>query len=395
MTNPETAVTVIEQSAADAVVEWNLDDWPASEYNRLVPTVTLGLANEFIRPIVSAVKLDIETDTYESRDLKSGHRAPNAKGLSKLADAAGVSFVDEVRLDDMRDPDRAYVRVYAEMIDPTGMKRRAPGSRDYVLSSQTMTDAQRNRARGWVHEHAATRAQHRALRRLLSLAQSYPVAELQKPFAVVRLVPNMQHPEVREAFKAAMVGSIAALYGPEPAKQLAAGPAVDELDEVDDDEPRNVTPAPETPTVMPGEKLAAAAPQPLTAARGRKADADSAPAASAAPGASVAPQEPDWITGGAGAAADDGAPSLRDVVAERMTDEGQPTGPIEEEQGRRLGALFDDLGEDRTPLVRGGIRALFGIVAEDLTPAQARAIAMAHDELGHEAFLADWKELAS
>jgi hypothetical protein len=45
-------------------------------------------------------------------------------------------------------------------------------------------------------------------------------------------------------------------------------------------------------------------------------------------------------------------------------------------------------------MVVGGIRAL-GWVPAELTSAQARAIGMAHDELGTKAFLAAWAELAS
>lgn len=275
MSAPNSAVAVIEQSP-DAVVEWNLDNWPTQAYNRLVPTQTLGLVSDFIRPMIVTVQLDIEGDTYESRDLKQGHRAPNAKGLSKLADAAGVNFVDEERLDDGRDPKRAYVRVYAEMIDGTGLKRRAPGSRDYVLDSQAMTDAQRQRAKGYVHEHAATRARHRALRALLSLPQSYTIEDLQKPFAIARFVLNTQHPEIRDAVKGALVGAVAAVYGPSPAKQLEAGETV-AVPEIPDDEPRDVTPAPsDEPAWMqaPAAEAKPARTDLLTAIRGNAADND-------------------------------------------------------------------------------------------------------------------------
>lgn len=370
MSNPDTAVTVIEQSP-EALVEWNLDGWPEDQFNRIVPTTTLGLANEFIRPVIQVVALDVEDDTYSSRDLKEGHRAPNARGLSKLADAAGVTFTDEVRLDDGSDSSRAYVRVYAELVDPTGMKRRAPGSRDYRLDSQPMTDAQRARAKGYVHEHAATRARHRALRALLSLPQSYAVGDLRKPFAVVRYLPNTQHPEVREAFKAAMVGSIAALYGPEPAKQLAAGPDVQELPEVADDEPRNVTPAPATPPTLPGETLKAA----------------SAP---------VATPEPDWITGAApakpAAAVDE---SFKGRILAAAADPAAPKGKATKPQLETLVRIFTPLGEDTwREALRTGIAALFGEAAvASPTNAQARAIILASDS--DEAFLEHWQELGS
>ena len=396
MADATTAVTVIEQSP-DAIVEWNLDNWPIATFNRLVPTTVLGLATDLIRPIVQTVVLDIERDTYASNDLPKGHRAPNVHGLALLAAAAGVDFPDEARMDDGSDPLRASAKTWATMVDGTGRTRTVTGSRDYALASQPMTDAQRQRAKGYVYEHALTRARHRALRLLLGLPQSYSVADLAKPFAVVSYVPNMQHPELRAAVLKAMVPTVAALYGPAAAKQLSAGNEVIELPD-DDDDPRNVTPAPSTPTVMPGETLAAAQSRPLSPGRAPRADADSGTQASAAPGASgtgTEPEEPAWMRGGAAQESKaDAAPSLRDIVAERLADEGQPTGPVTAEQGARIGAIFAPCGEDRVRMVRRGIRAL-GLDTDNLTAAQARAIAMAHDELGTAPFLAEWTELAA
>lgn len=357
--NPQTAVAVIEQTP-DAVVEWNLDNWPVDKFNRLIPTQTLGLATEFIRPLIVTVQLDVETDTYSSHDLPNGHRAPNAKGLAKLADAAGVNFVDEVRLDDGSNPNRAYVRVYAEMIDATGMKRRAPGSRDYILDSLPMTDAQRKRAKGYVHEHAATRAKHRALRALLSLAQSYPIADLQKPFAVARYVPNTQHPEIREAYKAAMVGAITALYGPEPAKELAAGPSVVEVAEVPDEAPR---------------ELGAGAP----------ADAD--------PAATQDDDLPEFLRPGtaAPAATTSSEPDLATLIRDSAEASGIK-GDVSEAQLVSLREIFVGLGGKVTS---AGLQVLWSDLNErlDLTGARAQAILnVAKSRNG--AFADEWRAMA-
>lgn len=362
MPNPESGVTVIEQ-IPEAIVEWNLDNWPAEHFNRLVPTQTLGMATDLIRPIVQVVQLDIERDTYSSRDLKEGHRAPNARGLSLLADALGADFVDEVRLDDGSDPNRAYVRVYAEMVDATGRKRRAPGSRDYRLDSQPMTDAQRNRAKGYVHEHAATRARHRALRALASIPQSYPVAELAKPFAVVRYVLNMQHPEIRARVIEAMVPTVAALYGPEPAQQLAAGEPVT-VAEVPDDNPRDVTPA--SPTQLPGESIAKAQ--------------------------SASSDEPDWMAGTV--AGDQELPALDVAEALRATaGKSKAKGAITDEQKAALGPLVrEHLGVEPFGLV---VREAFGQEAvHKPTAVQAQAILDLADKYELTGFVARWHATA-
>lgn len=364
MANPQTAIAVIEQSP-DAVVEWNLDNWPTDKFLRLVPTQTLGLVSDFIRPLIVTVQLDIETDTYESKDLRQGHRAPNAKGLSKLADAAGVNFVDEERLDDGSDPKRAYVRIYAEMVDGTGLKRRAPGSRDYVLDSQPMTDAQRQRARAYVHENAATRARLRALRALLSLPQSYPIEELRKPFAIARYVLNTEHPEIRDAVKHALVGAVAAVYGPPAAKQLQSGTVnVDEI--ADDDEPMNVTPAPATPTVLPGEKLAAA----------------SAPVSTA---------EPDWMQAAMGSAAASVAtePDIVSIIRDTAAASGM-VGKATEPQLTRLRELLGGL--NGTGIVPAALKALFGDV--EMTAAHAQSLINHAAGVGDAEFVEQFRGIA-
>jgi hypothetical protein len=106
MSNEQTGVTVIEQSTTDAMVEWNLDDFPRSEFNRLVPTQTLQLPTDLLRPVVQVVQLNPDPkgggDVYTSRDMPEGHAAPTKVALRKFATAAGISFIDERRVDDGR-----------------------------------------------------------------------------------------------------------------------------------------------------------------------------------------------------------------------------------------------------------------------------------------------------
>lgn len=355
------AVTVVEQSP-DALVEWNLDNWPTSAFNRLVPTQTLGLMTDLIRPIVQTVQLDIERDTYTSKDIPEGHRAPNAHGLALLAGAAGVDFPDETRTDNGSDPRRAAAKVWATMVDGAGRTRTVVGSRDYVLDSMPMTDAQRKRAQGYVYENALTRARHRALRLLLGLAQSYPIEEIRKPFAVVSYVPNLQNPELRELYKQALLPTVTAMYGPAAAKQIAAGPEVIDLDAA---EARNVTPAPATPTVLPGERIAAAT-------------QDAGP-------------EPSWFGTAAATAtsANNRATRLAAVLREKAASSGM-VGPATLPQKERLQLVFRPLG---LPATAKGLQVVFGLASlGDITGAQAQAVI----EASVDAEFADlWRELVA
>jgi hypothetical protein len=366
MANPETAVAVIEQPADAGVVEWNLDAFPIESYNRLLPTQTLQLPTDLLRPVVQVVQLNPDTkagDVYASSDMPNGHAAPTRVGLRKLATAAGISFIDERRVDDGRDPDVIEVTTVAEMLLPTGQRIRAVGTKRVDLNAQTWASPQhRARYKSFFQEQVASRAQNRAIRALLSLRGSYPQGVYERPFAVVSFAPNMAHPEVRARVLDVMAGASAQLYGGQPAAQLEPGKTVNVTPAPEED------PAPEQPTQLPGEHLARA----------------------------EATDEPDWITG---AKADEPAaptePRLVTLLRESAEGAGQK-GPINAAQKKRLGPLFAPLsgtGEFGTV-----IAAAFGqefITAP--TAAQAHALMTIADSYdgGDEAFLEAWRGAAA
>jgi hypothetical protein len=215
-------------------VEFNLDAFPTSQFNRLVPTQSV-ITTDLLMPMVQVVQLEpadakgASPDHYSSADVPAGHRAPTARGLRKLASTAGVSFYDERRLDDGSDPNICGVSVMASMLLPTGQRITAPGSQMIDIRTWFKGDASTAEVakfRKQFYAHVATRAYSRAIRGLLSLRASYPIADINKPFAIVTYVPNTRHPEVRAAMLQGMAGSIPALYGPEPARQIAAGETI-------------------------------------------------------------------------------------------------------------------------------------------------------------------------
>jgi hypothetical protein len=371
--NPETAVTVaqpgavvIEQSTTDAMVEWTLDDFPVDRFNRLVPTQTLMLPTDLLRPVVQIVQLSPDPknggDVYTSKDTPPGHAAPTKVGLRKLATAAGISVIDERRVDDGRDPDVIEMLCVGEMLLPTGQRIRATGSKRIDLNAQAWSSPEhRGKYRSFFQEHVASRAQNRMIRALLSLRGSYPLEVYQKPFAVVSFAPNMAHPEVRSRILDAMTGATAQLYGPSSdQRQLSAGAPIDVSPAPEDD------PAPSTPTVLPGEKLAAAR---------------------------ATPAEPDWMTAGQPAAAK-AAPSLVETLV-ATAEASSLKGGITDPQKARLTELLGGLnGTGEVGIV---MRAAWGDGAvQDIDAAQASAITTIADSYASaEAFLQAWRAAAA
>jgi hypothetical protein len=367
MTNPQTAVAVIEQSAEDAVVEWSLDGFPEHAYNRLLPTQTLQIPTDLLRPVVQVVQLNPDPknggDVYTSNDTPDGHAAPTKVGLRKLATAAGISFVDERRTDDGRDPDVIEVTCVAEMLLPTGQRIRAVGTKRVDLNAQTWKSPQhRGKFKSFFQEHVASRAENRAIRALLSLRGSYPIEIYQRPFAVVSFAPNMAHPEVRARILDAMVPVAAQLYGAQ-APQLAPGAPIDVTPAPEED------PAPATPPTMPGEKLAAAAP--------------------------ATTEEPSWMQYSMGtqpatkAAPPRPARDVVDVIRDTAAASGMQ-GAMTPPQATRLRELLGIL--NGTGVVPVALVAIFG--AGELDAAQAQALINHADGVGADVFVEQFRAVA-
>jgi hypothetical protein len=359
MPNQQTAVAVIEQSTTDAMIEWNLDDFPLDRFNRLVPTQTLQLPTDLLRPVVQVVQLNPDPknggDVYQSNDTPAGHAAPTKVALRKFATAAGISFIDERRVDDGRDPDVIEVTAVAEMLLPTGQRLRAVGSKRIDLNAQAWASpAQRAKYKSFFQEHVASRAENRAIRALLSLRGSYPLEVYAKPFAVVSFAPNMAHPEVRARILDAMTPAVASLYGPAAAKELTTGA------------PINVTPAadedPAPPTRLPGEKLAGAGD----------------------------PVEPHWLADAAAA----GAPRKIDgSLLELLRGSAESSSLIGDAKDPQLAKLREALGGVGRGLVGSAIKAVWGDEAvSKLSAAQAQALLNAAESRG-EAFAAEFVAL--
>ena len=332
-------------------VEFNLDAFPTAQYNRLIPTQTIRMPSDLFVPVVQIVQLSVDEadkDVYSSRDIPNGQKAPTARGLNKLATAGGVSFYDERRTDDGTNPDLIGVTVMASMLLPTGQRITAPGSKQIDLSAQTWaTPAQRAKYKSFFYEHVATRARNRAIRALLSLKSSYTVAELARPFAVVSYAPNMNHPEVRARIIEAMAPSVAQLYGPAAAPQLAAGDAIQAPE------------APEDDGTVDGQAQEV--------------------------------EEPSWFGGAAEAAPTPRANRLPAALREKAASSGM-VGPATTPQLSKLAEIFVARGIGR-PATDAGLRIVFGVTGRaDFTGAQAQALI----EASVDAEFGDlWRELVA
>jgi len=350
MTKPTTAppATSALVPLGETGVTYNLDAFPIETYNRLIPTQTIQMQSDLMVPIVQTVVLDPAVgedrkspDHYSSKDVPSGHRAPTARGLNKLATVAGVSFYDERRIDDGSDPDVIGVSVMASMLLPTGQRVTAPGSQLINIRtwfSKETSAPELAKFRKQFYAHVSTRAKNRAIRGLLSLRSSYPERDIAKPFAVVTYVPNMNNPEVRAAIIATMAPSVAQLYGPSTAPQLAAGQVVEAPEAPEDDD-----------ATIEGQAQEVGEPSWFDAAAPTASASASAPAA-----AGPSPAE-----------------HLAAILRQAAGQSGI-VGGVAEPQKESLNAIFRRLGGEQ---LAAGLRIVFGLAdIRDITGAQAQAL---------------------
>jgi hypothetical protein len=327
----------------------------------VIPTQTIRMPSDLLVPVVQVVQLDPadrdgkSPDHYKSSDVPAGHRALTARGLNKLVTAASVSFYDEKRMDDGTDPDVMGVTTMASMMLPTGQRITAPGSQLINIKTWFGTSASAaevGKFRKQFYANVATRARSRASRALLSLRASYPDALIAKPFAVVSYAPNMNHPAVQERYLDSLAPRVTALYGPEPAAQLGTGTPAIEVEEISDDEPRDVSPAAEA---------APTGDDPL----------------------------PAWATDQPAA---DAAPTLLTRIRD-TAGAGGMVGGAKDPQIKGLQAIFGPLGGRATS---AGLKALWpDLDVDKLTANQAQAIiGTARSYETAEAFQADWIAMA-
>ncbi len=345
-----------------AGVEFNLDAFPTAQFNRLIPIQTIRMPGDLFVPMVQIVQLDPadpagkSADHYKSNDVPGGHRALTARGLNKVASASSVSFFDERRTDDGSDPNVMAVSVLASMTLPTGLRITAPGSQLIDIRSwfgPTTSAAEIAKFRKQFYANVSTRAKNRAIRGLLSMKSSYTDAEIAKPFAAVSFAPNMANPEVRARFLDAMAPSVAQLYGPEAAPQLAAGQVIEVREAPEDDEDEGVI-------------------------DGQAQDAG---------------PEPSWFgtTAAAPEAAATQTPAMRlaAVLREKAASSGM-VGPATAPQKERLQLVFKPLG---LPATAKGLQVVFGLASlGEITGAQAQAVI----EASVDAEFPDlWRELVA
>ncbi len=166
------------------------------------------------RPSLRMTKIDTVLDhgeVYEPWE-KRGSLALTKKAIDKLAQLAGIEWNYVTRVDDGSDPLYAHYKAKGTMLEVDGTERSEEASRPINLNegspeaeAMKANPGMLKKARQNIAMYSESKAKNRVVRALLGIQSSFKPEELQKPFVVLKIVPDMNDPEVRRMVQAKML----------------------------------------------------------------------------------------------------------------------------------------------------------------------------------------------
>lgn len=226
--------------------------YPAENFNLLGNTDIIVKVPDIKTPVIQSVKLDpnpAKGDVYilqkakkDWTDKQGKHHpetpdlyAVTKNGLKKLADGAGIEMVSSehvvpttcqkcvavnqncgkvVQCGNCRNQDVAY-RVTISVPQLTGEVLHVADTHEIIVNNTVsgMTDKQRMEFMKHLPQICEAKALNGAIRTALHIKGTYTLEELQKPFVVAYLVPNLDHEEVKKRAIDSMFRSSQKLFG--------------------------------------------------------------------------------------------------------------------------------------------------------------------------------------
>ena len=221
--------------------------YPAEKYNLLVPMQTVAEIADIHRPVMNAVQISTNLndkeiylqekprDAWKDRPAIPAGYALTKKGLNKPMRAAGIKILGtrpiipstcqkcaEVNRSIGRPVNcgacgNKDVKFEARISVPqlTGESIEIVAHKEIIVQDATdgMSDAQRKEFLKFRSEMCETKAINRALRAAMHIKSTYTIQELQKPFVVAYLVPNLNNEDVKAEAIRHMFTTAQELYG--------------------------------------------------------------------------------------------------------------------------------------------------------------------------------------
>lgn len=233
-------------------------NYPVEKYNLLGNTDVIVEVPDIKSPVIQSIQLNPDPkkgDVYiqqkasnEWTDNRGNYHpaTPNLyaitkNGLKKLADGAGIKMVSSehvipttcqkcvavnqhtgkiIQCGNCRNSDVAY-RVTISVPQLTGEILTVEDTHEIIVNNTTpgMTEKQKAEFMKHLPQICEAKALNGAIRTALHIKGTYTADELNKPFVVAYLVPNLNHEEVKQAAISSMFQSTQKLFGNIPSVQ--------------------------------------------------------------------------------------------------------------------------------------------------------------------------------
>ncbi len=210
-------------------------DYPAEKFNLLIPVRTMQELSPLHKVVINEVQISSDP---KQKDIysQSGGLALTKNGLMKLMAAANIQIIDsrpvptqrcnkciEIAQRTRQAPkcfECPYIDDVAHQVtiavpEPSGTYRTVRATKEIRMedSKATMKDSEFKQFAKFRTEHCESKALNRALREGLMIKSTYTAQELQKPFAVALVMPNMSDPDLKRAMIDRYANNASALYG--------------------------------------------------------------------------------------------------------------------------------------------------------------------------------------
>ena len=221
-----------------------VNDYPAKDYNLLIPVKTMQEISPMHKVVVNQVQINPDPGGKDVYKEKNGEFALTKKALAKLMAAANIQVVESKTVltakcgrcaeiaKSTRVAPNCGVCTYADDVahqvtivvpEPSGTWRTVQCTKEIRMADEKakMTDAQYKMFYPFRSEHCESKALNRALREALMISSTYAAADLKKPFVVAYIVPNMADPEMKKIVATQYANSMTMMFGGKQIKQLS------------------------------------------------------------------------------------------------------------------------------------------------------------------------------
>jgi len=232
-----TAMTTKGQNALVSPMTPIFQRFRPEDYNVLAPITHMASLPAGTRLAITEVRVGRNSDDVFK--ISGGKKLLGKTILDKIAQAAGISWTSERRVDDRGHPHYVETEVVGKITDFDGSVREITGAHSIDLrmdaghgirggdfddivskaeSAKPPRDPSRQlgEARKFIFKVCISKAKNRAISSTIGLKRSHTDQELDRPFVIVKLAPDTSDPEARKLVHANMAGAAIAMFGPGP-----------------------------------------------------------------------------------------------------------------------------------------------------------------------------------